>query len=123
LDRCCKPCKVMCCGCKTCPTRCPDCACMNLGSPQIALGCGKCICPPRERREKRWPQCNFIKPCLDLRVYRNGEHMCISYSGHIPGEQFIFGRNLPTATSYAKRRLCSFTPYEYVDPDGCCSSP
>ncbi|CAG7816501.1 unnamed protein product [Allacma fusca] len=65
LDRCCKPCKIMCCGCKSCPTRCPDCACMNLGSPQIALGCGKCICPPRERREKRWPQCNFIKPCLD----------------------------------------------------------
>jgi len=109
-----------------CPSPCPE--------PCCVPPCPACPCPPREsggdcgsgrknRREKRWPQCNFLKPCIDTRIYRDGEHMAISYAGHIPGEQFIHGRNLPTSTTFAKRRLCTFTPYEFVDPDGCCSFP
>ncbi|ODM89614.1 hypothetical protein Ocin01_17064 [Orchesella cincta] len=103
-----------------CPSPCgpPCCIPIDFGCPQRggAGGCGQ-----RNRREKRWPQCNFLKPCIDARIYRNGEHLCISYAGHIPGEQYIHGRNLPTTTTFAKRRLCQYTPYEFVDPDGCCS--
>ncbi|OXA51941.1 hypothetical protein Fcan01_13712 [Folsomia candida] len=97
-----------------CPSP-PSCCSPCLGNGQKALE----GCPGgRNRREKRWKQCNFLKPCIDTRVYRNGEAMCISYAGHIPGEQYIHGRNLPTTTTFAKRRLCQYTPYEFVDPDG-----
>jgi len=111
-----------CCPSPCCPSPCCPPTNMCCAIPQ---GIGKEGCPNkgRVRREKRWPQCNFLKPCIDTRIYRDGEHMTISYAGHIPGEQYIHGRNLPTTTTFAKRRLCTFTPYEYVDPDGCCSFP
>lgn len=113
-----------------CQTSCSRPACcmppMNFCSSNKEKDKGGCCpngCPPRVRREKRWPMCNFMKPCIDTRIYRDGEAMVISYAGHIPGEQYIHGRNLPTTTTFAKRRLCQYTPYEFIDPDGCCSFP
>jgi len=121
VESCCPP-GPLCCDSSACNPGCGPTGCCASGG---CLGQGtkaleKCPCG-NNRREKRWKQCNFLKPCIDTRVYRNGEHMCISYAGHIPGEQFIHGRNLPTTTTYAKKRLCQYTPYEFIDPDGCCS--
>jgi len=133
---CCKPSCVPSCGQSSgCPPPCAPSCC----KPSCCAPCGgqsptvnfcsmnmqkpKDECCKKPRREKRWPMCNFMKPCIDTRIYRDGEALCISYAGHIPGEQFIHGRNLPTTTTFAKRRLCQYTPYEFIDPDGCCTFP
>jgi len=95
-------------------------AAAGAGASSIA-GIAAACSSTKPKKKRRIVSCVPGMRRLDKRVYRNGQFMCTSYAGHIPGEMYIYGRNLPTATTYAKKRLCQYTPYEFVGVDGCCS--